>query len=64
MLLWSGDWSTFRFNDYWITILGEAYDDPDEALAQCRALEIDRDHCFAKKLSTTEGPDESTKLNP
>lgn len=64
MLLWSGDWSTFRFNDYWITVLDRGYDDPQEALAHCRELGIDRDHCFAKKLSTTEGPDEATKLNP
>lgn len=64
MLLWSGDWSTFRFNDYWITVLDTGYEDPQEALAHCRELGIDRDHCFAKKLSTTEGPDEATKLNP
>lgn len=64
MLLWSGDWSTFRFNDYWITVLDTGYEDPEQALAHCRELGIDRDHCFAKKLSTTEGPDEATKLNP
>ncbi|GAA4283604.1 hypothetical protein GCM10022261_11350 [Brevibacterium daeguense] len=64
LLLWSGDWSTFQFDDYWVTVLDQAYDTPDDALAQCREMGIDRDHCFAKKLSTTDGPEESTKLNP
>lgn len=45
-------------------MLDTGYEDPQEALAHCRELGIDRDHCFAKKLSTTEGPDEATKLNP
>lgn len=63
MLLWSGDWSTFQFNDYWITVLDEPYDTADDALATCDALGIDRNHCFARKLSTTEGPDAATKLN-
>ena len=63
VLLWSGDWSSFRLADFWVTVLAEPYDDPDEALATCRDLGLDRDHCFAKKLSTSEGPDGTTELN-
>lgn len=64
LLLNSSQWSSFRLNDYWITVLNEPYDDPEAALAKCRELGIDRDNCFAKKISSTEGPEGTTKLNP
>lgn len=63
ILLWSGDWSSFRLADFWVTVLAEPYDSPDEALATCTNLGLDRDNCFAKKLSTSEGPDGTTVLN-
>lgn len=63
ILLWSGDWSSFRLADFWVTVLAEPYDSPDEALATCTNLGLDRDNCFAKKLSTSEGPDGTTALN-
>lgn len=63
VLLWSGDWSSFRLADFWVTVLAEPYDDPDEALATCTNLGLDRDNCFAKKLSKSEGPDGTTELN-
>lgn len=63
VLLWSGDWSSFRLGDFWVTVLAEPYDDPADALATCRNLGLDRDNCFAKKLSTSEGPDGTTELN-
>lgn len=64
VLLNSSQWSSFRLEDYWITVLNEPYDDPEAALAKCRELGIDRDNCFAKKISSTEGPEGTTKLNP
>lgn len=64
LLLNSSQWSSFRLKDYWITVLNEPYDDPEAALAKCRELGIDRDNCFAKKISSTEGPEGTTKLNP
>lgn len=63
ILLWSGDWSSFRLGDFWVTVLAEPYDSPDEALATCTNMGLDRDNCFAKKLSTSEGPDGTTALN-
>ena len=63
ILLWSGDWSSFRLDDFWVTVLAEPYDNPEAALETCRHLGLDRDNCFAKKLSTSEGPDGTTKLN-
>ncbi|PMB97690.1 hypothetical protein [Brevibacterium luteolum] len=64
VLLNSSQWSSFRLEDYWITVLNEPYDDPEAALIKCQELGIDRDNCFAKKISSTEGPEGTTKLNP
>ena len=63
ILLWSGDWKSYKLPDYWVTVLDTAYPGPEEALRKCRDLGLDRDHCFAKKLSTTEGPEKATRLN-
>jgi hypothetical protein len=63
ILLWSGDWTSFRLSDFWVTVLAEPYDTPEEALETCRNLGLDRDNCFAKKLSTSEGPDGTRLLN-
>lgn len=63
VMLWSGDWSSFRLADFWVTVLAEPYDSPDEALATCTNLGLDRDNCFAKKLSKSEGPEGTTALN-
>ena len=63
ILLWSGDWSSFRLDDFWVTVLAQPYDTPEEALETCRNLGLDRDNCFAKKLSTSERPDGTTMLN-
>ncbi|WP_286957503.1 hypothetical protein [Brevibacterium sp. UBA7493] len=64
VLLNSSQWSSFRLEAYWITVLNEPYDDPEAALTKCQELGIDRDNCFAKKISSTEGPEGTTKLNP
>ncbi|WP_051297479.1 hypothetical protein [Brevibacterium album] len=63
VMLWSGDWQSFKMGDYWITVLAEPYDSPEDALAKCTSLGIDRDNCYAKKLSTVEGPEDTTRLN-
>jgi serine/threonine-protein kinase len=60
-LLWSGNWSTFDKPDYWVTVANVTFPDPDGALAWCRDRGFDRDHCFAKLVSTTHGPGGSTK---
>jgi hypothetical protein len=63
-LLWSGDWSTFSAPDFWVTIAGVTFPDADGALAWCRSHNIDRDHCYAKLVSTTHPVDGSTAFNP
>lgn len=63
-LLWTGDWSTFSAPDFWVTIAGVTFPDAGGALAWCRGHGIDRDHCYAKLVSTTHPIDGSTAFNP
>ncbi len=63
-LLWSGDWSTFSAPDFWITIAGVVFPHADEALGWCHDHNLDRDHCYAKLVSTTHPVDDSTAFNP
>jgi hypothetical protein len=51
-LLWSGDWSTFSAPDFWVTIAGVTFPNADGALGWCRAHNLDRDHRYAKLVST------------
>ncbi|MEB3982502.1 serine/threonine-protein kinase [Mycobacterium sp. 663a-19] len=62
-LLWSGDWSTFSGNDFWVTVVGITSRDPAGALAWCRSQGFDRDHCIAKIVSTTHPVEGSTAYN-
>jgi hypothetical protein len=61
-LIWSGDWSTFNGPDWWITIVPITFGDPDGALGWCRQNGLDKNHCYAKLVSTTHPVDGSTVL--
>lgn len=63
ILIRSSEFSTFDDDSYLVTVLAEPYDTSDEALEKCRDFGLDRDHCLAKKLSQTDGPEGATKLN-
>lgn len=62
-LLWSGDWSTFSDSNYWVTVAGLTFPTAEGALAWCRSGGFDRDHCFAKLISTTHAVEGSTDYN-
>ncbi|MGV9799252.1 serine/threonine-protein kinase [Mycobacterium sp. NPDC003449] len=62
-LLWSGDWSTFDAPNFWVTIAPIAYDNAGGALAWCAAEGFDRDHCYAKLISTTHAVPGTTAFN-
>jgi serine/threonine-protein kinase len=62
-LLWSGDWSTFSDDNFWVTVVNAPSLDAESALAWCRKYGFDRDHCFAKFISTTHPIAGSTKYN-
>ena len=62
-LLWSGDWSTFSDSNFWVTIVGTGFPTADQALAWCTSNGFDRDHCYAKLISTTHPVQSSTAYN-
>ncbi|SBS75479.1 putative Pyrrolo-quinoline quinone [uncultured Mycobacterium sp.] len=63
-LLYSGDWSTFSAPDFWVTIAGVTFLDSDSALGWCRDHGFDREHCYAKLVSTSHPVDGTTAFNP
>lgn len=63
-LLWSGDWSTFDGQNFWVTVVGLHSYNPYEVLGWCTEQGFDRDNCIAKMVSTTHPVAGSTKLNP
>ena len=58
-LLWSGDFGSFKEDDFWVTIAGIGYSDPDQALSWCATNGLGPDDCYAKQLNTG-GDDEGT----
>ncbi|MFT3661046.1 MAG: hypothetical protein QM809_06505 [Gordonia sp. (in: high G+C Gram-positive bacteria)] len=60
-LLNSSDWTVFTHSDWWVTVMAGGFSDPDSANTWCRTNGFDRDHCFAKLISTTGSSDQSTK---
>jgi hypothetical protein len=62
-LLWSGEWSTFSASNFWVTVAGITFPTSAGALAWCTSQGFDRDHCFAKIVSTTHPVEGSTAYN-
>ncbi|MCA4727116.1 serine/threonine-protein kinase [Mycolicibacterium fortuitum] len=62
-LLWSGDWSTFDAPNFWVTIAPITYPTASGALAWCSDHGFDRNHCYAKLISTTHAVAGSTAFN-
>lgn len=59
-LLWSSDWPVFSYDGWWVTVVTGDFASPEQANAWCRQEGFDRDHCFAKLLRTTGGPEGTT----
>lgn len=62
LLLKSEDYASYRQPGYYVTVIDSSYDDPDDALQWCRFYSLDADHCYAKQINTTGGPDGTTRL--
>ncbi|MED5803049.1 PQQ-binding-like beta-propeller repeat protein [Gordonia sp. Z-3] len=60
-LLYSDEWNVFSYRGWWVTVAAVTFPGPDAANNWCRTEGFDPDHCFAKLVSTTAGPDASTK---
>lgn len=62
LLVWTGDWPSYKNPDYWATVGGAVYATPEAANAWCDQQGFPKDDCYAKRLRTTGGPDGKTKL--
>ena len=56
LLLWSGDYSSYGPDDYWVTIVGRPYGSAAAANSWCSSAGLGRDDCYAKFISHTVGP--------
>ena len=55
LLLKSGDFSTFRFGDFWVTVVPQTFGAAAPANAWCDSQGIAPNDCYAKRLSHTLG---------
>lgn len=55
ILVWSGDFTSFRSSDFWITMANRPFSSAQEANAWCRSAGFGPDDCYAKRLSHTGG---------
>lgn len=62
MLLWSGEFTGFRYGDFWITVVPEPFSDGQSANAWCDSQSIGKDDCYAKRLTHTGGYEGNTLL--
>ncbi|WP_328644911.1 hypothetical protein OHS58_31490 [Amycolatopsis sp. NBC_00348] len=55
LLLWSGDYSSFKYPDFWITVEAQSFGDGASANTWCDSYGINKDDCYAKRLMHTGG---------
>ncbi|WOC12766.1 hypothetical protein MP11Mi_18570 [Gordonia sp. MP11Mi] len=60
-LLRSSDWPVFSSPNWWILVSAQPFANPEQALSWCASQSLDKDHCFAKLISSTRGPEGSTR---
>lgn len=61
-LVWSGDFTSFKEGNFWVTVVGIGYNDPDDALSWCSSHGLGPDSCYAKQLNTSGGHEGTTRL--
>jgi hypothetical protein len=60
LLLWSGDYTSYDYTDFWVTVEPASFGVGAQANAWCDGQGIDADNCYAKRLVHTGGPDGTT----
>lgn len=60
ILIHSGDWDSYKDDNYWVTVIDTPYSDPEPALDQCRSWGLDRNHCLAKRLVKDGSPTDNS----
>lgn len=61
-LVWTGDWGSFKYPDFWVTVQGHPFDTAEQANAWCDNQGLPKDGCYAKRIRTTGGYDGNTKV--
>lgn len=56
-LVFSGDWQSYRGQDFWVTLSGVTFPGGDGALGWCSQQGFGPDDCVGVLLSHTQGPD-------
>jgi hypothetical protein len=56
LLVWSGDYTSFTYPNYWVVIMPVPVDSGAAANSWCDAQNIPDDQCYAKLISHTAGP--------
>lgn len=62
LLLWSGDYTTFKNPAVWVSVVPQPFPTKEGAKEWCDETGLDPDNCFAKLLSHTHGTEDSTGL--
>ncbi|MBN6039286.1 hypothetical protein [Amycolatopsis sp. 195334CR] len=60
LLLWSGDFSSFKHPDFWITVVPERFSTGEAANGWCVDQGIGKDDCYAKRLTHSGGYEGNT----
>ncbi|QFU90771.1 hypothetical protein [Amycolatopsis sp. YIM 10] len=60
LLLWSGDFRSFKHPDFWITVVPERFATGEAANGWCVDQGIDKDDCYAKRLAYSGGYEGNT----
>ncbi|UJW30837.1 hypothetical protein L3Q67_37450 [Saccharothrix sp. AJ9571] len=55
LLLWSGDFDSFKYPDFWITVVPERFATGVAANEWCGTQGIGKDDCYAKRLAHSGG---------
>ncbi|WP_326953458.1 zinc ribbon domain-containing protein [Amycolatopsis sp. NBC_01286] len=61
-LIWTGDWSSFKYPDFWVTVQDQSFGTADDANAWCDGQGLPKDDCYAKRLRSSGGYEGNTKV--
>jgi serine/threonine-protein kinase len=60
LLVWSSDYSSFTLADHYVVVASRWFGNGSDAIGWCVQQSLPAEDCFAKRLSHSEGPDETT----
>lgn len=55
LLLWSGDYASFKQGDYWVVVIDQPFADPAAANRWCDRALLGPGDCFARRISHSAG---------